>query len=100
MVRNDDGRGGAAQVSAWDGRDADAPGDFCSFSCPIAIAKQTRAEESRGPERVPTFRVGLRALCRWLQQDWAEVLPEGKVWKTQLGRGRHGKEELEGKGKM
>lgn len=46
-VRKADGRGGAARESDWDGRDGDAPGDFCSFSCPVAITKQTRTGESR-----------------------------------------------------
>lgn len=51
VVRSDGSRGGAAQVSAWDGRDEHEPGDFCSFSCLIAIAKETWAEKSWWLER-------------------------------------------------
>lgn len=52
-------------------------------------------QRSRDDQRAgSSFPLGPQVLCCWLQQDWAEVLCEGEVWKTQLRRrGGCGKEE-------
>lgn len=57
-------------------------------------------EKPRQPESRFLLLLDPQMMCSWLLEDQAEVVIWGRVWKTQLGRGQCGKEELEGRDRM
>lgn len=57
-------------------------------------------EKPRQPESRFLLLLDPQMMCSWLLEGQAEVVIRGKVWKTQLGRGQCGKEELEGRDRM
>lgn len=72
-----------------------------AVSLPRGAAAAQMGQRSHDNQRAdPCFCWMLQVLCSWLQQGQAEVVHQGKVWKTQLRRGQHGKEELEGKDRL
>lgn len=58
------------------------------------------AEEPGQPESSFLLLLDVQVSCSWLPQGQAEVVHQGKVWKTQLRRGQHGKDELEGRDRL
>lgn len=69
------------------------------FLCQVAMATQL-GWRSHNSQRADSCFCWIFLVCSWLHKGHAEMVHQGKVWKSQLGRGQCGKEELEGRDRM